>query len=370
MSGRRRMAGAFMRNPTACLGAVVVLLVVAYCVLVPALSPYDPDKADFTSGRQAPSAEHWLGTDQYGRDILTRLAAGRGTTLLIAGAALAVILVLGVGYGATSGLLGGRVDAAMMRILDGLLAIPRLPVSIVILVFVGLQAQNVQTVVLALAIVNWMIMARLVRGEVVFLKQQDYVRAARALGGERRRCSPPRHVVPERNSGSCFVALFLELPAVILGEAFLAVLGLGPAAPTATWGNDRSRRHYLRTAVARLPPESRNRDSRGRGEHARRRHWGHAGSAPMAEREDAPPLSGLSPAAGARGRVGQRGRGSDGLVLFLRPLPESLVERAPVHAGLLRQAPTRRDVGLPEREAVRGGRATPRACRARVSRIG
>ena len=115
--------------------------------------------------RQPPSADHWLGTDQYGRDILTRLAAGGRTTLLIAGAALAIILVLGVGYGATSGILGGRVDAAMMRLLDGLLAVPRLPVSIVILVFVGLQAQNVQTVVLALAIVNWMITARLVRGE-------------------------------------------------------------------------------------------------------------------------------------------------------------------------------------------------------------
>ena len=142
---------------------------------------------------------------------------------------------LRVGDVATSGLLGGRVDAAMMRILDGLLAIPRLPVSIVILVFVGLQAQNVQTVVLALAIVSWMITARLVRGEVVLLKQQDYVRAARALGAGRGALAR-RHIVPNA-FGVVLVALFLELPAVILGEAFLAVLGLGPAAPTATWGN-------------------------------------------------------------------------------------------------------------------------------------
>ena len=235
MSGRRRVIGAFLRNPTACLGAAILLLLVSYCVLVPLLSPYYPNDADFSVGREPPSAEHWLGTDQYGRDIFTRLAAGGQTTLLIAGAALALILVLGVGYGATSGMLGGRVDSAMMRLLDGLIAIPRLPVSIVILVFLGLRAQNVQAVVLALAIVNWMITARLVRGEVVLLKRQDYIRAAQALGAG---CGAVtrRHIVPN-SFGIVLVALFLELPAVILGEAFLAVLGLGPEAPTATWGN-------------------------------------------------------------------------------------------------------------------------------------
>ncbi len=134
MSGRRRMVAAFFRSPTACMGAGVLLALIAYSVLVPRLSPYDPNDADFSVVREPPSGEHWLGTDQYGRDIFTRLAAGGQTTLAIAGAALAIILVLGVGYGATSGLLGGRVDAVMMRLLDGLLAIPRLPVSIVILV--------------------------------------------------------------------------------------------------------------------------------------------------------------------------------------------------------------------------------------------
>ena len=235
MSGRRRMAAAFLRSSTACLGAAVLIALIAYCALVPAFSPYDPNDADFTVVRESPSAEHWLGTDQYGRDVFTRLAAGGQTTLLIAGAALAIILVLGVGYGATSGLLGGRVDAVMMRLLDGLLAIPRLPVSIVILVFVGLQAQNIQTVVFALAIVNWMITARLVRGEVVMLKQQDYVHAAQALGAGRGDVAR-RHIVPN-SLGIVLVAILLELPAVILGEAFLAVLGLGPEAPTATWGN-------------------------------------------------------------------------------------------------------------------------------------
>jgi ABC-type dipeptide/oligopeptide/nickel transport system permease subunit len=229
------MAAAFFRNKTALVGASIFLGVIAYCVLVPILSPYDPVDADFTAVRLPPSSEHWLGTDQYGRDIFTRLAAGGRTTLLIAGGALAVILVIGVTYGAVSGIVGGRVDDTMMRLLDGLLAIPRLPVSIVILVVVGLQAQNVQTVILALSIVNWMITARLVRGEVVLLKRQDYVRAAQALGAGRRAVAR-RHIVPNA-IGIILVALFLELPAVVLGEAFLAVLGLGPEAPTPTWGN-------------------------------------------------------------------------------------------------------------------------------------
>lgn len=156
-------------------------------------------------------------------------------TLLIAAGALLIILVIGVTYGAISGLAGGRVDNAMMRILDGLLAIPRLPVSIVILVVIGLQAQNVQTIILALSIVNWMITARLVRGEVVLLKRQDYVRAAQALGAGRQAVAR-RHIVPN-TMGIVLVAAFLELPAVVLGEAFLAVLGLGPEKPTPTWGN-------------------------------------------------------------------------------------------------------------------------------------
>lgn len=235
MSGRTRMLGALLRNRTACIGGAVFFGVIAYCVFVPLVSPYDPVDADFTQSRLPPSGDHWLGTDQYGRDIFTRLAAGGRITLLIAAGALAVILALGVTYGAVSGLAGGRVDNTMMRILDGLLAIPRLPISIAIVVVIGLQAQNVQTVILALSIVNWMITARLVRGEVVSLKRQDYVRSAQALGAGRRAVLR-RHIVPNA-FGIILVAVFLELPAVVLGEAFLSVLGLGPEAPTPTWGN-------------------------------------------------------------------------------------------------------------------------------------
>jgi ABC-type dipeptide/oligopeptide/nickel transport system permease subunit len=123
----------------------------------------------------------------------------------------------------------------MMRLVDGLLAIPRLPVAIVILVALRLNAQNVLTIALALAVVGWMQTARLVRGQVLSLTSRDYVRAARALGASRFEIAR-RHVIPN-STGTILVAILLELPTVVLGEAFIAVLGLGPDPPTATWGN-------------------------------------------------------------------------------------------------------------------------------------
>jgi oligopeptide transport system permease protein len=230
-----RRLSALFRSPAALVGGSLFLLVIGYCMVTPLVSPFDPDDADFTIGRQGPSAEHLLGTDQFGRDLFTRLAVGGRTTLLIAFAALSIILVIGLAYGTVAGLAGRRVDMLMMRMLDGLLAIPRLPVSIVILVVLSLRAQNVQTVVLALSIVNWMLTARLVRGEVLSLRKRDYVRAAHALGAGRLDVAR-RHIVPN-SLGIVVIAVFLELPGVVVGEAFLSVLGLGPAAPTATWGN-------------------------------------------------------------------------------------------------------------------------------------
>jgi oligopeptide transport system permease protein len=230
-----RRLSALVRTPAARLGGTFFVLVIGYCVVTPLVSPFDPDDADFSVSRRPPSAEHLFGTDQFGRDLFTRLAVGGRTTLMIAFAALGIILVLGLAYGTVAGLAGRRTDMLMMRILDGLLAIPRLPVSIVILVVLSLRAQNVQTVVLALSVVNWMLTARLVRGEVLSLRKRDYVRAAQALGASRLDVTR-RHILPN-SLGIVIVAVFLELPGVVVGEAFLSVLGLGPEAPTATWGN-------------------------------------------------------------------------------------------------------------------------------------
>jgi oligopeptide transport system permease protein len=221
-------------NRGAVVGAVGLGALVAACVLIPILSPYDPNDVDFSEKLRNPSWSHPLGTDFFGRDVLTRLALGGRTSMLVALGAITVILVVGAAWGTVAGLAGGKVDSLMMRLVDGLYAIPRLPFAIVILVVVGLNG-NELTLIAALAVVGWLTTARLVRAQIVSLDEVEYVKAARALGARRRHVAL-RHLLPN-SAGVLVVAVFLELPAVILGEAFLSVLGLGIAPPAATWGN-------------------------------------------------------------------------------------------------------------------------------------
>lgn len=230
-----RRAGVLARDPQALLAGAVLAALVVFCLVWPQLAPYGANDVDFEVSREGPSLGHPLGTDQFGRDLLTRLAVGGRTTLAIAFAALAIILAAGVVYGTVAGLAGGAVDALMMRIVDGLFAIPRLPVAIVILVVLSAHADSIPAMVLALSVAGWMLTARLVRGQMLALKTRDYVRASRALGA-RWAYVARRHLLPN-SAGIILVAVLLELPTVVLGEAFLSVLGLGPPAPTATWGN-------------------------------------------------------------------------------------------------------------------------------------
>jgi ABC-type dipeptide/oligopeptide/nickel transport system permease subunit len=228
-------AQALARNRAARLAIVVLATLVVYCLAWPALSPHDVNGVDLARSRQGPSWDHPLGTDQLGRDLLTRLAAGGRTTLLIAGGALALILAMGTLYGTLAGLAGSKVDNALMRLVDGMLAIPRLPIAIVLLVVLSVHAQTVAAMAFALSVASWMLTARLVRGQVRSLKQRQFIVAARAAGATWTRIAR-RHVLPN-TAGTILIAVFLELPAVIVGEAFLSILGLGPNPPTATWGN-------------------------------------------------------------------------------------------------------------------------------------
>ena len=202
--------------------------------MIPFVSPYDPYAIDFSQSLQNPTREHPLGTDFFGRDMLTRLALGGRTSMLVAAGAIAVILVVGGIWGTVAGLAGGKTDEVMMRIVDALYAIPRLPFAIMILVVVGLNG-NEWTLIAALAVVGWLTTARLVRAQIVSLHDVEYVKAARALGAHRGQIAA-RHLLPN-SAGVLVVAVFLELPAVLLGEAFLSVLGLGLNPPEATWGN-------------------------------------------------------------------------------------------------------------------------------------
>lgn len=231
---RRDALGRFASNGAALGATLVLVLLVAACVLVPVFSPHDPYDVQFGLANRGPGAEYPLGTDQFGRDVLTRMALGGRTSMTIAAGATAVVLFLGLAYGVVAGFAGGRVDEALMRLLDGLFAVPRLPAMIVILVLVGLRG-NMLTLIFALSILSWMATARLVRGQIASLKAHDFVRAAEALGASSREVIV-RHLVPN-TLGVLVVAVLLEMPAIILGEAFLSLLGLGLDAPEATWGN-------------------------------------------------------------------------------------------------------------------------------------
>jgi oligopeptide transport system permease protein len=230
----RDALGRYVANRAALAATLVLALLVGACLLVPVLSPYDPYDVDFDLANQGVSAEHPLGTDQFGRDLLTRTALGGRASMTIAAAATAVVLLLGLAYGAVAGFAGARVDEAMMRLLDGLFAVPRLPAMIVILVLVGLGGGTL-TLVFALSILSWMTTARLVRGQIASLKEHDFIRAAEAVGARSGEVIV-RHMVPN-TLGVLLVAVLLEMPAIILGEAFLSLLGLGLNAPEATWGN-------------------------------------------------------------------------------------------------------------------------------------
>ena len=223
----------FVSNRAAVVGTAVLLLLIAACLLVPIASPHDPYAVDFTQKLEGPSAAHPLGTDMFGRDLLVRLALGGRTSLLVAFGAVALVLGFGFLYGSAAALARPRVAGALMRLLDALVALPRLPVLIVILVAVRLHA-NVLTLVFALAVVNWMLTARLVRGQIVSLREREFVAAARAVGARPRRILL-RHLLPN-SLAILLVAAFLELPALILTEAFASVLGLGLNPPEASWG--------------------------------------------------------------------------------------------------------------------------------------
>jgi len=222
----------YLRNRGAVIAGSIFLLVVLYCIVAPIFSPYDPDKVDFALASQTPSWEHPLGTDKFGRDLFTRTALGGRVSILIGFGATLAILAIGVVYGAISGFVGGRLDNGLMRFLDALYGLPYLPFAIITLAIIG--TTNLWTMMIALSIASWFTAARIVRGQVITLKENDYVRAAKAVGARWHRVLF-RHLLPN-TLGVLIIAIFLELPAVVLGEAFLSFIGLGISPPDASWG--------------------------------------------------------------------------------------------------------------------------------------
>ena len=222
----------YLRNKGAVVAGVVFVLILLYCLVWPFLSPYSGNELDFATAKQGPSLSHPLGTDKFGRDLFTRTAEGGRVSILIGFGATIAILLIGVVYGSISGFVGGRLDNGLMRFLDALYGLPYLPFAIITLAIIG--RSDMWTMMIALSIASWFTTARIVRGQVLTLKENDYVRAAKAVGARWHRILV-RHILPN-TLGVLIIAIFLELPAVILGEAFLSFIGLGISPPDASWG--------------------------------------------------------------------------------------------------------------------------------------
>jgi oligopeptide transport system permease protein len=223
----------YRRNRAAVVAGTLFVVVIVYALIAPIASPHDPNEIAFADAYQNPSLEHPLGTDQFGRDLFTRTALGGRISIGIGLAATLTILLIGVVYGSISGYIGGSLDNAMMRFLDALYGLPYLPFAIITLALVG--TVNFWTMVIALSIASWFTSARIVRGQMITLKQNDYVRAASAIGARWYRILA-RHLLPN-TLGVLVIVMFLELPGVILGEAFLSFIGLGINPPDASWGS-------------------------------------------------------------------------------------------------------------------------------------
>ena len=223
----------YRANKAAFVAGVLFMLLVLYCIFAPILSPYDPNEVDFSNAYLPVSWEHPLGTDQFGRDLFTRTALGGRISIGIGFAATIAVMGIGTLYGSVSGFIGGKLDNVMMRFLDTLYGLPYLPFAIITLAIVG--TVNFWTMVVALTIASWFTAARVVRGQMITLKENDYVRAARAVGARWYRVLF-RHLLPN-TLGVLIVFVFLELPGVVLGEAFLSFIGLGINPPQASWGS-------------------------------------------------------------------------------------------------------------------------------------
>ena len=225
------------RNKLAVLGLVLLLVIILLAAIGPSLVPYSSSAQSLTATNLPPSGEHWFGTDDLGRDVWARTWAGARISLTIGFAAAAIDLVVGIlvggisGYMAGRGRLGDRVDNVLMRIVEILYSIPYLLVIILLLV---VMKPGIFTMIIALSITGWIGMARVVRGQILQLKQQEYVLAAHKLGTSHAGIIF-KHLLPNA-AGIIIVNLTFTIPAAIFSESFLSFLGLGVQAPDASWG--------------------------------------------------------------------------------------------------------------------------------------
>ena len=221
----------FSRNKLAMAGLIIVLLLIFIAIFADFLAPTPYDKSVLSEARQFPSAQHWLGTDAVGRDQLSRIIYGARTSLAVAFSVMFIAILIGVPMGAAAGLIGGKVDFVVTRIIEIMTAFPGLLFALFIMSILGAGFTNI---ILAIALVSWIGLARLTRAQMLSLREKDYVLASRSIGGGNfhiiRKHLLPNAVPP------LIIMVTLGIPTVIFAEAGLSFLGLGINDPLPSWG--------------------------------------------------------------------------------------------------------------------------------------
>jgi peptide/nickel transport system permease protein len=220
------------RNRLAVIGGIVVLVLVVLAVFAPVLSPRDPNRPDVKQILAEPSRSHPLGTDQLGRDVLSRMLFGSRVSLAVGFVSVGIATAIGVVLGSIAGYRGGLVDASVMRLVDLMLVFPRFFLLLAVLAFIK---PSIWTIMAVIGLTGWMGVTRLVRAEFLALKEREFVLWSHAIGASGFRVIW-RHILPNAMA-PVLVAMTLGIPAAILTESGLSFLGLGVQPPYATWGN-------------------------------------------------------------------------------------------------------------------------------------
>lgn len=221
----------FKSNKLALVGLCFLAIMALACILIPMFSQYTYDGQDMANTFAKPSAEHFLGTDRFGRDVLVRIMYGGRISLAVGFSAASISLLVGVTYGAIAGYFGGKIDMVMMRIVDALYSIPDMLYLIMITVVLG---SNFQSIIIGICISSWMGMARQVRAQVMTLKEQEFSLAAFVLGASKPHILLKHLII--NSMGPIIVSFSMLVPSSIFYEATLGFLGIGLSAPQASWG--------------------------------------------------------------------------------------------------------------------------------------
>jgi peptide/nickel transport system permease protein len=231
-STSRRWVRTFARHRLALVGLAIVSLLIVIAIGAPLIATHDPNFVDLVASRQGPSREHWLGTDDIGRDVFSRVVHGARVSLSVGVVAVTIYVVIGTVLGAVSGYFGGRVDSVIQRLTDAVMCFPSL---IIIISAVAILGPSIYNVMLVIGLLSWPTICRIVRAQFLGLREREFVEAARSMGAGNARIIF-RHILPNAIAPIIVAATF-GIASAILTEAGLSFLGLGVQPPTASWGN-------------------------------------------------------------------------------------------------------------------------------------